>query len=179
MSDFDGPLERLLLDPEFKAALAANPDRILAGYHLDPEQRRVLLTQVSTETGNGLKVEERISKAGMAGLLSAFSEGAGGGMAQHTMKGVHVVAPTSAHGATISAGAAGGPDEAFNTRYPHLDHYKSADAQGTRFYDDQGTPAQPGTGRAVRGAAPPRPGRARRRHRDRAPAGSLTVPVRE
>jgi len=31
MSDFDGPLERLLLDPEFKAALAANPDRILAG----------------------------------------------------------------------------------------------------------------------------------------------------
>jgi hypothetical protein len=151
MSDFDGPLERLLLDPEFKAALAANPDRILAGYHLDPEQRRVLLTQVSTETGNGLKVEERISKAGMAGLLSAFSEGA----------------------------AAGGPDEAFNTRYPHLDHYKSAYAQGTRFYDDQGTPAQPGTGRAVRGAAPPRPGRARRRHRDRAPAGSLTVPVRE
>jgi len=117
MSDFDGPLERLLLDPEFKAALAANPDRILAGYHLDPEQR--------------------------------------------------------------DRGAAGGPDEAFNKRYPHLDHYKSAYAQGTRFYDDQGTPAQPGTGRAVRGAAPPRPGRARRRHRDRAPAGSLTVPVRE
>ena len=107
MSDFDDLLERLLLDPEFKAVLAADPDRVLAEYRLDPEQRRVLLTQVSTEAGTGLKVEERISKAGMAGLLSAFSEGAGGGMAQHTMQGVHTVAPTtmSAHGATISAGA--------------------------------------------------------------------------
>ena len=40
-------------------------------------------------------------------------------------------------------GAAGGPDEAFNKRYPHLDHYKSAYAQGTRFYDDHGTPLNP------------------------------------
>ena len=116
MSDFDDLLERLVLDPDFKAALAADPDGVLRGYRLDADQRRVLLTQVSTETGTGLKVEERISKAGMAGLLSAFTEGAGG-FSQHTMQGVHTVAP-SAHGPTISAGAI---QHAFDSGAPAVD----------------------------------------------------------
>ena len=36
MSDFDDLLERLLLDLEFKAALAADPDRALSGYRSTP-----------------------------------------------------------------------------------------------------------------------------------------------
>ena len=36
MSDFERVLERLLVDPAFKAALAADPDRALAGYALAP-----------------------------------------------------------------------------------------------------------------------------------------------
>src|SRR5690242_2322350 len=52
-------------------------------------------------------------------------------------------APAAAVDGERDRGAAGGPDEAFNKRYPHLDHYKSAYAQGTRFYDDHGTPLNP------------------------------------
>jgi len=52
-------------------------------------------------------------------------------------------APAAAVDGERDRGAAGGPDEAFNKRYTHLDHYKSADAQGTRFYYDQGTPLNP------------------------------------
>jgi hypothetical protein len=84
MSDFDDLLERLLLEPEFKAALAADPNRVLDGYRLTPEERGVLLAQVSTDVGTGTRVEERISKAGMAGLLSAFS---GGGGSSHITAG--------------------------------------------------------------------------------------------
>jgi hypothetical protein len=74
MSDFDDLLERLLLEPQFKAELAAHPDRALAGYRLDAEERSVLLSQVAADSGPGGRVEERISKAGMAGLLSALHE---------------------------------------------------------------------------------------------------------
>ena len=74
MSDFDDLLERLLLEPHFKAELAAHPDRALAGYRLDAEERAVLMSQVSGDIGPGGRVEERISKASMGGLLSALHE---------------------------------------------------------------------------------------------------------
>jgi hypothetical protein len=77
VGDFDDLLERLVLEPEFKAALAADPDHALAGYQLDADERELLMSQVFAGTGVSGRVEERISKAGMAGLLSALHEGAG------------------------------------------------------------------------------------------------------
>ena len=39
MSDFDTVLERLVTDPSFKSALAADPTGTLAGYQLSEESR--------------------------------------------------------------------------------------------------------------------------------------------
>ncbi|HEX6871107.1 MAG TPA: hypothetical protein VF163_08415 [Micromonosporaceae bacterium] len=69
MSDFDEVLERLLTDPAFQAALAADPDATLAGYHLDPDERRLLHTQFSTGAGPDRLVEARETKSGVVGLV--------------------------------------------------------------------------------------------------------------
>src|SRR5204863_9481623 len=44
MTDFDAALERLLTDDGFKAALAADPARALAGYRLTPDEAELLST---------------------------------------------------------------------------------------------------------------------------------------
>ena len=49
MTDFDAALERLLTDDGFKAALAADPARALAGYRLTPDEVELLSAQVSTD----------------------------------------------------------------------------------------------------------------------------------
>src|SRR5690349_11963772 len=77
MSDFDDVLERLLTDPGFKAALAADPGRALAGYHLADDERELLYAQVSTDTGGERQVERRETKAGLFGLLSPLTGGFG------------------------------------------------------------------------------------------------------
>jgi hypothetical protein len=69
MSDFDRVLERLLVDPAFKAALAADPDKALAGYQLAAEERDLLGVPVSTSAGVSHVVEDRMTKSGVAGLV--------------------------------------------------------------------------------------------------------------
>src|SRR5689334_1626526 len=77
MSDFDTVLERLLVDPGFKAQLAANPDGALAGYQLSDDERGLLRAQVTGDTGGNQQVEQRTSKASLFGLLSPMA-GIGG-----------------------------------------------------------------------------------------------------
>ena len=69
MSDFETVLERLLRDPSFQAALAADPTRALAGYTLDADERDLLATQLVTGTGGDRSVETRTNKSGVVGLL--------------------------------------------------------------------------------------------------------------
>jgi hypothetical protein len=107
MSDFDTVLERLLTDPTFKAALAANPAAALAGYRLTPDEVDLLRSQVSTDRGAERTVETRTSKASMAGLLGSFeglaAAGPGSGSAEHF----------SAVGRGLGAGQHGGPSQHF------------------------------------------------------------------
>src|SRR6478672_3110214 len=81
MSDFDDVLERLVVDPSFQAALAANPDAALARYTLDAEERRLLGAQMVSGSGDDRTVEMRATKSGVMGLLgpvvSAFGVAAG------------------------------------------------------------------------------------------------------
>jgi hypothetical protein len=72
MSDFDTVLERLVTDPGFARALAADPDRALAGYRLDADEVALLRSQVSAGDGGDRSVEERTSKASMIGLLGSL-----------------------------------------------------------------------------------------------------------
>ena len=77
MSDFDVALERLVSEPAFREALAADPQRALAGYRLSPDELEVLTSQVDTGSGGQRHVEQRTSKASLFGLLSPVS-GMGG-----------------------------------------------------------------------------------------------------
>src|SRR5258705_536711 len=80
MSEFGDVLERLLVDPAFKAVLAADPAAALAGYRLSADELELLGSQLSTGDGDDRTVELRSSKSSMFGLLSPL-EGlvAGGG----------------------------------------------------------------------------------------------------
>jgi hypothetical protein len=69
MSDFDKVLERLVGDPTFQVALAADPASALAGYKLDPGERELLATRLETGPGGDRLVETRTNKSGVAGLL--------------------------------------------------------------------------------------------------------------
>ena len=80
MSDFDTVLERLLSDPGFKAALAADPARALAGYQLSPDEVELLGVQVSGDAGGNSQVEQRTSKASLFGMLGSM---AGAGFGHH------------------------------------------------------------------------------------------------
>jgi len=73
MSDFDTVLERLLSDPPFKAAFAADPAAALTGYHLAPDERELLLSQYASDAGGQHTVEQRTSKASLFGILSPLS----------------------------------------------------------------------------------------------------------
>jgi hypothetical protein len=77
MSDFDAVLERVLSDPGFTAALAADPATALAGYRLSDDERGLLFAQVSTDSGGDRQVERRTSKASLFGLLSPLAGAAG------------------------------------------------------------------------------------------------------
>lgn len=79
MSDFDTVLERLLVDPAFKALLASDPAGALAGYRLSADELELLGAQVSTEDGADRTVEIRSSKSSMFGLLSPLEGLVGGG----------------------------------------------------------------------------------------------------
>jgi hypothetical protein len=75
MSDFDAVLERLLGDPGFAAALAADPGAALSGYRLDPGEAELLRTQASPDSGGGAAaVETRTNKSSTFGLFAAVAD---------------------------------------------------------------------------------------------------------
>jgi len=75
MSDFDAVLERLLNEPSFASALAADPEATLSGYQLDTDEVELLRSQVSPDSGGGLAaVETRTNKSSTFGLFSSFAD---------------------------------------------------------------------------------------------------------
>jgi hypothetical protein len=102
MSDFDVVLERLLAEPSFCAALAADPDTTLAGYRLDAGEIEVLRSQYCGDTcADSAPVETRTNKSSTFGLLAPFA--AMGGLADAV--GHHLAEP-SGSGATEGFGSA-------------------------------------------------------------------------
>lgn len=72
MSDFDVVLERLLGEPAFAAALAADPGTALSGYRLDADEIELLHSQAAPDAGGGqAAVETRTNKSSTFGLFSA------------------------------------------------------------------------------------------------------------
>jgi hypothetical protein len=75
MSDFDAVLERLLNEPSFAVALAADAEGTLAGYRLDADETELLRSQVSADSGGGqAAVETRTNKSSTFGLFSSVAE---------------------------------------------------------------------------------------------------------
>jgi hypothetical protein len=103
VSDFDAVLERLLSDPGFKAALAADPGRALAGYRLTPDEVELLGVQLSADTGGNSQVEQRTSKASLFGLLGSMT-GAGFG---HAGGGAQGMQGAGVQGAGVQGGHGG------------------------------------------------------------------------
>jgi hypothetical protein len=77
MTDFDTVLERLVSDPSFAAALAADPAGTLAGYRLSADERDLLHSQVSGDAGGQSTVETRTNQSSVFGMLSPLA-GLGG-----------------------------------------------------------------------------------------------------
>jgi hypothetical protein len=71
MSDFDAVLERLVTDPPFAAALAADPASALAGYRLDAGETALLCSQAGVDCGGRSAVEQRTTKSSTFGLLGS------------------------------------------------------------------------------------------------------------
>ena len=74
MSDFDEVLERLLLDPRFKAGLAVDPAAVLAGYRLTPDERALLISDFATRQRRQSLVERRASGRVVFGLAAVINE---------------------------------------------------------------------------------------------------------
>ena len=144
MSDFDEVLERLLVDPAFKAALAADPAAALAGYRLSADELELLGSQLSIGDGEDRTVETRSSKSSIFGLLGPLGGLAGGGTGGHPAGegfgpewhqgtggghpgtspfgglgerlGSALNAPGAAEGGPVGCDAAGGASPAFSPR---------------------------------------------------------------
>jgi hypothetical protein len=124
MSDFDAVLERLLSEPSFAAALAADPDAALSGYHLDTGEVELLRSQVSADSGGGqAAVETRTNKSSTFGLFSAVADighslsaegpwsasGAqAGAAAQHAAEAIRTHGAVQGFGDAPNAGGSGG-----------------------------------------------------------------------
>jgi hypothetical protein len=159
MSDFDAVLERLVGDPAFARALAADPAGALAGYRLDPDEVDLLRSQVSMGDAADRTVETRTSKASMMGLLNPFG-GIGGGH-EHIGRdlGAHVqqgFAPNTHSGfAPVDAGGGGGnPYDGGGNPYDN-NPYKFGPGAGEagRQWPGGGAPESQGAGSAG-GVAP-------------------------
>jgi hypothetical protein len=110
MSDFDVVLERLLAEPSFCNALAADPDSVLAGYRLDAGEVEVLRSQYCGDTcADSAKVETRTNKSSTFGLLAPFA--AMGGLADAV--GHHLSEP--GRGTFSGLGDAPGVHEGFGS----------------------------------------------------------------
>ncbi len=106
MSDFDEVLERLLNDPPFASALAADPDVALAGYRLDDSEIELLRSQVAGDTASDVaRVETRTNKSSTFGLLAPFA--ALGGLSESVGHSLAAGADVTSH--TGLGNAPGGP----------------------------------------------------------------------
>lgn len=125
MSDFDEVLERLLNEPSFAGALAADPDGALAGYRLDAGEAELLRSQVSADKGGGLAaVETRTTKSSTFGLFSSAAEighvlADGGGLGHWSEFGSAVEAV--AHHASEAPGGHGGAAQGLGAAPGDLD----------------------------------------------------------
>jgi hypothetical protein len=123
MGDFDAVLERLMMDAPFRAALAADPDRALAGYRLTPDEVGLLRSQVSDQTGGERAVETRTSKSSLFGMFGSIA-GTGHGTALPGMSPPRpddAAAPigqwgtASGHGGSSVAGYGSGPTAGYGS----------------------------------------------------------------
>jgi hypothetical protein len=118
MSDFDDVLERLLTDPPFASALAADPDVALAGYRLADSEIALLRRQVVGDTAADVaKVETRTNKSSTFGLLAPFA--ALGGLAESVGHSLATGADVTSHAGLGDApggawGAGGGSTPAYD-----------------------------------------------------------------
>jgi hypothetical protein len=173
MSDFDAVLERLLSEPSFAAALAADPDTALSGYRLDASEVELLRSQASPDSGGGLAaVETRTNKSSTFGLFSAFvgighalsaestrdavlgpgsaAGSAAGAAAQHVTDGVGAHGAVQGFGDAPGAGGSGGG--AAYQPWPPSEHsgFGSAPDSDGGAAGDQLPPASSGFGDAPR-----------------------------
>lgn len=72
MSDFDEVLERLVVDPAFASALAADPASALSGYALSDDEVALLHSQVGADDTTQHGVEVRANQSSTFGLLGSF-----------------------------------------------------------------------------------------------------------
>ncbi|MEQ4303390.1 hypothetical protein ABNF97_18720 [Plantactinospora sp. B6F1] len=77
MSDFDDVLERLVTDPAFAAALAADPVDALAGYRLDADEVALLQLQLGGGTDGEHGVETRANQSSLFGMFTPLAGLAG------------------------------------------------------------------------------------------------------
>jgi len=115
VSDFDDVLERLIGEPQFRAALARDPAGTLSGYDLSADELELLSAQVSGDAGGLGGVEDRTSKASLAGLLSPLVSLIGdvsGGPQGHLVgfRGAHQ-GLSEVHPADQGLSDAGSPDQ--------------------------------------------------------------------
>lgn len=143
MTDFDAVLERLVTDPSFAAALAADRTTALAGYELDPQELALLSAQLGGDPGAESMVEVRESKASMFGLLAPLVGATGFGEAA-ARSGFGEAAARSGFGA--AEGQAGfGPAEGQGGFGAAVQTGLSGVAQAG-FGSAGGTPVTEGTG---------------------------------
>lgn len=111
MAGFDEVMERLITDPRFREELVADVASALSGYDLTDKEVRLLASGVVEGEGQG-KVEQRTSKAGLAGILGAFGAGSPGdqdleaGGSSTSRRGEEI----DLQSWTFGPGAAGPPD---------------------------------------------------------------------
>lgn len=111
VSDFDEVLERLLSDPGFAAALAADPAGTLAGYRLEPDEVALLHTQVGGDSGGQSGVEVRANQSSLFGMLSPLTGLAG------ALPGYFDPGPSGAS-AAVGLGPAGDGTAGMGSREP-------------------------------------------------------------
>jgi hypothetical protein len=70
MSQLDEVLERLIVEPEFKRAVADDPATALAAYRLTADELELLGTQLDVSSGLSGGIEDRQSKSALFGLLA-------------------------------------------------------------------------------------------------------------
>lgn len=159
MSDFDAVLERLLSEPSFATALAADPDAALSGYQLDAGEVELLRSQASPDSGGALAaVETRTNKSSTFGLFSAFADightlsaGSGsavGAAAQHVADVVGPHGATQGLGDAPDAGGGGGSSAHEQWQPPAHSGLGSAPGRDGGAGSDEQPPASSGFGDA-------------------------------